>query len=218
MSGCSSFARLGLFAALLLAAGCPESDDGFTTGMGDADTTEEPPEVPDEVYEFLDVEDLMRLDDAGMPLYYGDDPPNIEGTFLLDSLLIVYDDSGWEGLPILTYWITFADQAEDQRLTCSYECPEAGDVGFGTDGYISGQEDCFSVFIDVSGQTGGCEYRSLSAYSGCKRPEGIKGFHHGFMMLEKQGEDCDLLVEVDSIRVVEETDDLAEPTEEPDQG
>jgi len=208
-----TLSRLAPLTLALLCVGCPETDDGFTSGLGDDDTTEEPPEVPDEVLDFMSIEDFSRFEDAGMPLYFGDDPPDVEGTYLLDSLVVDYDDDGWEGMPILTYWMTFYEQTAAQQVSCDYVCPEGDDEGSGGDGYIAGDDDCFTVFINVTGNAYGCDYASPSVYSGCTRPEGIFGFHHGFIMKEKSGENCEILVPEEHIRVVEETDNMASTTD-----
>ncbi|MBI2315167.1 hypothetical protein HYU93_03900 [Candidatus Daviesbacteria bacterium] len=50
--------------------------------------------VPAQVKSFLSDENLQKMDEAGMNIYTGDNPPNIAGTYTFKDVVIKYDPAG----------------------------------------------------------------------------------------------------------------------------
>ncbi len=199
-----------LFLACGLTAGkCTDSEDPTEEDDDDDDDDEASEEIPDEVDDFFDEEQREALEDVGMVIHTGDDPPDIEGTYFLDAIEIIYDDSDtW--LDIVDYTYVFFDQTNDGEISMNYEAPDANDVAEGVGAFISGSGDCFSIFLDTEGVANGCEYKLPGIISGCLDDSGITDWQNGFIMGEKSGDNCDLLMPTDHRRIIEETDDLAE--------
>lgn len=199
----------GVLAVAFLLPACDlfggDDDDGGDDDGGD----DEIEDVPDEVNDFLDPEDIEKLEDAGMTIYTGDNPPNVEGTYDLDSLVISYDEIGMEGYPLAYYWIKYYDQTDDGKIKLDYESPDAGDVGSGIGAFIAGDGNCYSVFVNAEGDSFGCHYKMPSIHSGCKNSSGIADFQWGLIMKEKSGENCDYLMPEGAVRIVDETDGMA---------
>lgn len=183
-----------------------DEEDGDGDGEGDGDEIED---VPDDVNNFLDPEDIEKLEEAGMTIYTGDNPPNVEGTYDLDSLVISYDELGMEGISVGYYWIRYYDQTDDGEIKLDYEGADGSDAGSGLGAFIAGDGKCFSVFVDAEGDYNGCHYKMPSIHSGCKEPNGIANFQWGFVMKEKSGDNCDLLMPEGAVRIVDETDGMA---------
>jgi len=200
---------MGLIAVMSLGLGCAggSGDDDDDDDSGDDDDTID--DVPDDVNDFLDPEDLEAIEDAGMPVHRGDNPPNVEGSYGLDSLIITYDELGMEGWTIAYYEMTYYDQTSAGAIKNDYEAPDAGDVGTGIGGFISGDDGCFSVYLDIEGEASGCSYKLPAVHSGCMDSNGIADFYWGFIMKEKSGTNCDALMPEGAVRVIEESDGLA---------
>jgi hypothetical protein len=186
-------------------------DDGNPFDIDDQvddDDDDDDNEIPDEVDDFLDDEDIEALEEAGLIIYPGDDPPDIEGSYYLDSIEIAYDDLDLV-LNIADYTYTFYGQTNKGKISMDYEAPEVNDQATGVGAFISGRGDCFSIFIGVEGDANGCEYENPSIISGCLDNDGITGWENGFIMGEKSGDNCEMLVETGHRRIIEESDNLA---------
>ena len=200
----------GLLLSCISSGGGGGDDDTADDDAGDDnDDNDRINGVPDEVNDFLDPEDLAKLEDAGMQIYPGDNPPNIEGSYLVDSQVIVYDEIGMEGDPVANYIQTYYDQKSDGSIKNSYEAIGIDDTATGLGAFISGDKDCFSVYVRVDGSADGCNYASPIIYSGCLADEGIEGFSLGLIMKSKQGDNCDALMPEGAARIIKEQDGLA---------
>ncbi len=178
-------------------------DDG-----GDDDTASAIEGVPDGVNDFLNSGDIEALEAAGMPIHYGDAPPVVEGRYVLDFLLIVYDETGGTGSALNIYDITFREQSGDGSLKLDYNDRSSSDSGFGVSAFISGDGVCFTVFADASGALGDCRYSLPFLFSGCQNTGGIQSFHWGMIMKRVEGTGC--AMPVGAVRIIRESDGLAE--------
>lgn len=183
-------------------------DDDDSTGDDD-DADDDADVVPDDVDDFIDADQRAALEEVGLIIYGGDDPPDIGGSYYLDSIEITYDDSNmW--LDIVDYTYEFYNQTRDGEISLNYEAPAVDDVAEGVGAFISGDGDCFSIFIDAEGTASGCDYELPGIISGCLTSDGIAKWTNGFIMGSKSGENCDALMPTDHRRIIAETDDLAE--------
>ncbi len=188
-----------------------DDDDNNDDADGDDDDDDADDGIPDDVNDFFDQDDLDALEEVGLVIYEGDDPPTIEGSYYLNSIEIIYDDADmW--LNIVDYTYDFYDQSSDGEISMDYEAPEANDVAEGVGAFISGSKNCFSIFIDTTGVANGCHYKTPSVISGCLSSDGITEWRNAFIMREKSGDNCDQLIPEGHRRIISETDDLAEST------
>jgi hypothetical protein len=220
--------RIAIIVLILAAAGiiavavaCGKVEDDSTAGGGllgdtdddggDDDTAGVIGSVPDGVNDFLSSGDIEALEGVGMPIHYGDAPTVIEGRYVLDSLLIVYDETGDTGAALNIYDITFHDQSGDGSLKTDYNDRSSSDSGFGVSAFISGDGACFTVFADASGALGDCRYSLPFLFSGCQSAGGIQNFHWGMIMKRVEGTGC-AVMPVGAVRIIQESDGLAEKT------
>ena len=181
------------------------------TDSGNTDGGSRPVEnVPDGVSNFLNEDDIRALESVGMKIYRGFNPPNIEGKYYLDTLQVYYDDLGYYDLQFDDYVYEFYGQTPSLSLRTSYEAQTVSDVATGIGSFISGNGNCFSVYMDITGVAEGCSYSAPQIISGCVSSSGITGYMIGFIMKKKSGSNCDMLVEVSHKRIVIENDNLAE--------
>jgi hypothetical protein len=171
--------------------------------------------VPAGVNQFLDESDIAQIRAHGATIYTGTTPPNITGEYLLDSLTVLYDPGTWSGAypvghHINSYTYGFSNQKADGSINAHYNSVEIGDTANGLGAFISGENNCFSVFINQTGDSNECHYSSPQIISACMAPDGLKNFTNSYLPKEKEGTGCDDLAPLGYLRVAEENDGLAE--------
>jgi hypothetical protein len=166
-------------------------------------------ELPREVRQMLTEEQLSKLEDDGLTINEGSDPPNVEGSYYSDSEYCVYSSDGYSDWYAAPYYYRFSNQSGDE-VTVEYNSPEAGDAGGPAIGYIAGDGDDFSIFIESTGTNYyGITYTNVTAYSGTITPEGIAVFMFGFIMTKKSDDPVGYLMDVGEDRIFVEDDGMA---------
>lgn len=169
--------------------------------------------LPDEVDDMLSDEVLQRFETAGLTIHRGTNPPRLGPSYLGDTLQVIHDDAGGTGMEIDDTLVLFSNQERDEIEI------ETQDLLIDNDtagrGSISGSGRCFSTFVQLQGWTEqDCEFRQAVLLSGCLDSlfnyNGIEDFRWGMVMQWKEGPNCGVLVEVDNLRVIAETDDYLE--------
>lgn len=179
-------------------------------GFLDKDDENDIEGVPSQVNNFLDSNDIEELENAGMEIHKGADPPNIEGSYELNSLIITYDQVGMEGYTVAYYEIRYYDQKSDGTIKMDYESSQAGDYGYGVGAFISGDDNNYTVYIEAEGSITNCDYKMPSIHSGTKSAsDDINDFYWGLIMTEKEGTNCDQLMPEDAVRIIKESDGTA---------
>lgn len=180
-------------------------------------TKEEIENVPNPVNEFLSSNDIEEYEKAGMKVYTGNNPPNIEGLYASDSLVIFYDkpfkDAAPVGTEVSSYNHQFYDQKSDGTIKLKRISLEGGDEAEGVGGFISGDNDCFSIFVNVKDQSDQCSSDQATIYSACKVEAGLEGLQAGFILKKQMGSGCGVVVPVGHLRIITEDDSLAERIE-----
>ncbi|MDP3973757.1 MAG: hypothetical protein Q8P92_02905 [Candidatus Daviesbacteria bacterium] len=175
-------------------------------------------DVPNPVNEFLNNNDIKEYEEVGMKIYTGNNPPNIEGLYKSDSLVIFYDkpfeDAAPPGVEVTNYNHQFYDQESDGTIKLSRKSVEGDDEGVGMGGFISGDNNCFSIFVNVEDQFDQCNINEATIYSACKTEEGLEQLQVGFITKEKIGPGCGETVPVGHLRIIVEDDGLTELIEE----
>ena len=148
--------------------------------------------VPSEIKTFLSDENLQKMDEAGMNIYTGNNPPNIEGTYVFKDVVIKYDPNG-DNFPLTTYYYTFKDQKGNNTVNFSHrsEKTSEGEISLakGKGVFISGESNCFSVYIDNNDLIGKCESRSAQIISACKDKRGLVDMDQGTLWTY-MGDEC----------------------------
>lgn len=162
--------------------------------------------VPKEVNGFLKKKDLEDFKRNGLRVYTGKAPPNIEGTYRIDSLKVLYDSANDYIQNINAYTCILKDQTKEGRIGFSCKNDNNDDRFLGSGAFISGNGNCFSVFVDIHGQDKTCSYRRAMIMSGCKVQNGIENYQEAFLMSEKTGTSCDKLMNIGQKRILVESD------------
>jgi len=167
------------------------------------------PGVPTGVNQFLDLADFDAILQTGMQIHTGLSPPQIAGTYIISSPQITFDDQG-ANLPIIPYEWSFRNQDLDGTLLVDFRSQDGSDRATGVGGFVSGANNCFSVFVAFEGSIRGCDYITPNIVTGCLEANGIREWTLGFLMKSKVGSTCNQLVPVGHRRVVRERDGFAE--------
>jgi hypothetical protein len=154
-----------------------------------------------------------------MPIYSGNTPPNIEGTYSMSPCVLVYDSNnafnpGYKFTDIIIEFtnqnmtqntLVFRDEYVDNsgNPTNTSTKSEAKIIGSGND---------FTIFVIAENNgTNGSWTKLASLYSGTITNNGIKNFHEGFVMLDKIDPDNNLM-KVGQFRIVNDQDGMSDTT------
>ena len=156
--------------------------------------------------------DLLNKVKLHITIYDGTTPPNIEGTFLLDPMIGVYDSNGNDisGMNFGGYALKFTNQNTSIN-TFDYEDKQNGMVLQSGKGVISGSGNNFTVYIETKGRNNGINTTSAIIYTGTKTAEGIRNLKHVLVLVSKDDDPEHKLVDVGTCRIYKDGDDLCEP-------
>ncbi len=160
----------------------------------------------------------------------GDDPPNIEGEYITDSLEAVYDyyestdeeytyESGeWEFNSY--YWKFDNFDKDDLTIEVSYSMVEGYDEASGKKGYIVGDGNEFTVYVDIDGQTTGSYENTINytfsyVLTGVFDDGEIEDFYFAYVCTDKSGDDYGDFMAVGDMRITYESDGLVEEANYP---
>ena len=156
---------------------------------------------------------------AYMPIYSGNTPPNIEGTYSMSPCVLVYDSNnafnpGYKFTDVVIEFtnqnmtqntLVFRDEYVDNsgNPTSTSTKSEAKIIGSGND---------FTIFVIAENNgTNGSWTKLASLYSGTITNNGIKNFHEGFVMLDKIDPDNNLM-KIGQFRIVNDQDGMSDTT------
>lgn len=179
--------------------------------------------MPSQVSKYLTQEDIDSLEDLDFPIYYGSNPPTIEGTYLTDSTRVDYDDHNLLKVDtkIKDYRIKYYNQTENLQISIE-EITIKDNVKRNASGYISGEGSCFTIFdIGKTKKAYGCVVTSADITSGCLDEDGnITDFRKAILMLKHNSKLlCTTIpkrrnehrpIPVGNTRLISERDGLAE--------
>lgn len=160
-------------------------------------------EYSDESYEFevkrinkVVPEWLLEMMTPYIPIYEGDNPPMVEGAYLLSPKTLLYD-SGNSYSPGRTFadnYLFFTDQDEEEDTInfVGFEIDKYGEViseRYGEGAFISGDGNNFSIFFDTFGEShyndGDTYSQTALIISGTKTSSGINNIYYAFAMVDK---------------------------------
>ncbi len=163
-------------------------------------------DVPLEVNEFLNQEFIDILQDRGMEIHKGFDPPDVTGNYYVDSWT-----NKETSLQYVNYSYQFANQTPNLQIEVNSKSDRA--VAFGTGAFISGDGTNFSIYCETDSHISEDDHevyiKSADIYSGSISQDGILNFEKGFIILEKDNDLNNRYMNVGDSRIVYEADGLA---------
>lgn len=157
----------GLLTASILACVSEEDADDLL----DHDPYQRPPEARD----IISDEQLKSFEDLGLPIYGGDSPPDISGTYLFGDWLVEHNTS--------EYWpggsggwchdqYTYRPAGPANVYNTTLTSPNCDLTAQGLNHYISGTGRCFTLYNKNSASFNGCDYTSINILSACLNDNG----------------------------------------------
>jgi hypothetical protein len=154
-------------------------------------------------------EQIDQLKEDGLDIFEGSNPPNVEGSYLADSQYCIYSSDGDSEWYTYDYYYNFTNQSGD-TLTLAYNGGDSSDVSEGDIGYIMGEGQNFSVFVESNGTYEEISYTTVTVYSGTLDTDGIHDFEMGFILTKKSDDPYGYMMDVGDDRIFIEDDYLAE--------
>ncbi|GHT66108.1 hypothetical protein AGMMS50239_27050 [Bacteroidia bacterium] len=154
-----------------------------------------PPEVDDkglteDVKDIVPSEILDNMTDLGLPIYGGNTPPNIAGTYKISPVILKGTNITNDypiGSQFADTYITFSEQ-NNGNLTMKVNKIHSDRVSEGTGAFIVGKNNDFSVFVELTTtNTNGSKTKTVEVYSGTIAPEGIKNCVYSLFMIDNGG-------------------------------
>jgi hypothetical protein len=102
-----------------------------------------------DIREMVSEEILERIEEAGMEIYTGDNPPTLEGSFVISPLKLVsstIESDSTEDM-FVDYIYSFLNQ-NNHNLTIEVATQGRDSKGQGTGGFIVGENGRFTIFVE----------------------------------------------------------------------
>ena len=169
----------------------------------------------------IDIEDIIPRKVLNnikkhMPIYLGDTPPNVEGSYYLNPYVTAYfSDSDSDPERTLTSQIVnFSNQNENILTVTTLD--DGDNTSYYTDGtHITGYGDYFTVFYDLVGDLdlsngNKLNVRMAEIYSGKITSTGISNLYYAFTFTEKGDDPNDEYIDVGVLRIYKDKDGFSE--------
>lgn len=146
------------------------------------------------------------LTDHGMPIYSGNNPPNVEGCFYVNPALTVWDSEGGWGDRGPAY-VRLSNQ-KGNKLT--YELTQYPDNGYekSVDARIVGSGNNFTVYFKGVGATDGISHTTVTVLSGTmdRASGGVRNAYSSYTLISKGADPSGILVKVGGSRIIRDGD------------
>jgi hypothetical protein len=191
-----------ILSSILMLSSCKKEDntpevneDGLTRDVTDL--------VPKEI--------LDEMEDLGLPIYGGIDPPNIEGRFVASPFILLASNrqSDIPGYQFQDYYVTFKEQ-NDRELTIMMDYENGSEMGNGLGSFIVGDGNRFSVFVEVISENNGETASVVNVISGELSETGINDLYFANFMLDNRGNPSGYWIEEGEGRVAFDSDGVSE--------
>jgi hypothetical protein len=159
--------------------------------------------VPDQI--------LNEIKDLGMPIYSGENPPSIEGSYLAKPFILKSSniESDSPGMLFADLYIKFRNQ-NNKNLTIDFDYANGGELGLGYGSYIVGDDGKFSVFVEVDVTYNESKAKVVMIISGKLADDGIKNLYYANFMIDNFGNEQGYWIDNGTGRVLYDEDGFSE--------
>jgi len=154
--------------------------------------------------------------DDYMPIYNGDNPPMVEGAYLISPMVAVYcEDEGNGGYSpgdeVIPETIRFSNQNTTFN-TLDFESYTTTSSAEGSGAFISGSGNNFTAYFSTIGESHGISTKTALVISGTKTSSGISNLYYAFVMVQKGDDPSNTLMEEGVYRIFKDEDGLSANT------
>jgi hypothetical protein len=161
---------------------------------------------------------LEAIEDLGIEINEGINPPNIEGTYLVSILQLVRSTAG-ENIAIQwDKFVTFSEQ-DNTTLTINADYTMQTNNSHepmnskGPGSFIVGEGNKFTVVVDGTREQDGYTARTVEIFSGEISDAGIINYHWAVMMIDNSGNPLGIWIENSTGYAKRDSDGLSERIE-----
>lgn len=150
-----------------------------------------------------------------MPIYDGVNPPNIEGAYYLNPQILIGStrpNDGYGDLYQSDYHKYYNQDMTANTIDFIRVSEYEGEWAKSTVSKISGFDNHFTIYFEVTGKSSGISFKNIYFVSGTKTSTGIKDLTDGFYMKEKGSDPSGKLVPVGTYRFFKDEDGMSEAT------
>lgn len=167
------------FLATILFVGCSKDDDGGSEHFDGSINS---------ITDFVGEEILDEMIDLGLGINPGDNPPNIEGKYLMSPSILESSNISYD-IPGSTFNDLLMEFSKQKGLNIHYKGEQTKTSSVGKGSFISGDGDLFSVFLNVITvkENQPKEMEQIFIFSGRVAPEGIYDMQVALFMIENNG-------------------------------
>ena len=159
---------------------------------------------------------LQEIEDLGMPIYGGNNPPaNLEGTYLISPELLVATNIPNDyaiGYKFVDFYLTLSEQ-NNEKQTITVAVTEGDRTGSGQGAYFVGSDNKFSIFVPMDNISNGHNYNTVDIYSGIAATGGIQNYYYSTFMISGGGSQWEL-IENGQGRIFYDGDGFSEKTDD----
>lgn len=134
---------------------------------------------------------LEALENIGIQINLGEDPPNVEGSYLFNPVILqatsVPGDQSRVGQGFADPTVTFSNQ-DNTSLTLDLEARSTNTSVVGTGSFISGSGDSFTVYFLTEVTQSGHTFESTETYSGVVTDAGIENLQRAVFVVDDRGD------------------------------
>lgn len=158
--------------------GCGPDEDG--------DNSYERPEGAQAVITDAQLDELV---DIGATIYPGSSPADLTGVYdrANGSVVDADNEASLNRTACDSIWTVEATQEEDVYSSVSELYNNCSGTREAPASYLSGRDNCFSLYVENDGERDGCSFRWAQVISGCLEDGGIRDYQEADLGLEHDG-------------------------------
>jgi hypothetical protein len=165
-----------------------------------SDKVSEPMNLTEDIHNLIPDNILEAIEDIGIEINGGKSPPNIEGTYFVDTLQLVKTTTGTDIAKQWNKYVTFSGQ-DNTTLTINVDYTMQTENSSnpmsskGPGSYIVGEGNKFTVVVDGTREQAGYTAKTVEIFSGEISDTGIINYHWAVMMIDNNGNPLDIWIQ-----------------------
>jgi len=166
------------------------------------------------VFDVLTEAQLDAIETLGVQINLGDSPPDIEGTFVVDPLVLqatsVADSQDSIGSSFFPIEITFANQ-DNTAGTVEFTIQDDANLEIvSTSSFVSGSGNAFTAFFLTETTRDGQTFEASDTYSAIVTDSGLENFQRALIVIDDRGDPNDIITPNDTGNLFIDLDGFSE--------
>lgn len=184
----------------------------FTSCSKDGDSETDKDYLDPEITKIISNDLLLDLEKRGMKINRGNNPPMLNKIFLVTPMKLTSrfgeNDPYEMGQIVSDYLFNVYDQ-QGNKAKMDFKSSGA-DSAKGLATFLSGTDNKFTLYAELSGTSSGVDYKTVSVVTGEISNDGIVDFQYGFVLTDKFGDDGDnIMMPKNTSRIYKDDDHIS---------